>query len=362
MMQRRPRLTIDVGYLFDAQWTGLAVFTRRLIRALQRHGGIDMDFASDLVRLSPARVNEALAMRTGVYLSDDFESRRTEGYGVVDPATPIFYPANKRRAGLLPREASVVHDLTTLFMPDTHDPTNVAHHLDYFVRELASDEAIFCPSEATRASLTLALPSTKSKARLLPQYVDWPSGFEAMDRNAPPIRLGRYAVVVGTIEPRKNLRLLAEALARPETERLGLSFIVIGKDGWGEDAFANLSPEQRRRVRFTGFVSEFVKYRLIRSAEFLIYPALAEGFGIPALEAMSLGKPVLASRSTSLPEVIEDAGIYFDPFSIGDFIGALQTIAGRAKLAELGGKARIRARAFTSERMAQPVVAWAMGE
>ena len=80
-------------------------------------------------------------------------------YGVVDPRRPIMYPSNKGRAGgALAREASTVHDMTTLFMPDTHDEANIAHHLDHFADELATDEAVFCISEATRASLVAADP------------------------------------------------------------------------------------------------------------------------------------------------------------------------------------------------------------
>ena len=255
-----------------------------------------------------------------------------------------------------------MHDLTTLFMPDTHEEANIAHHLDHFAEELATDEAVFCISEATRASLVAAAPSAASKTRLIYQYADWPEDFEAIERNLPAPRLKRYAVVVGTIEPRKNLQLLIQALGLPEVARLDLTFVVIGKRGWKVDAFLEgLTDAQRRSLLFSGFVSEFVKYRLIKGAEFLIFPSLCEGFGIPALEAMSLGKPVLAARASSLPEVIGDAGVYFDPFSPTEFAAALGEIANPRKQQELAPKALIRNAAFGHERMARPVVDWAMG-
>ena len=138
---------------------------------------------------------------------------------------------------------------------------------------------------------------------------------------------------------------------------------MIGKRGWKVDAsLAGMTDAQRKSLLFSGFVSEFVKYRLIKGAEFLIFPSLCEGFGIPALEAMSLGKPVLASRSSSLPEVVGDAGVYFDPFSLNEFAAALEEIANPRKLAELAPKALRRNAAFGPERMARPVVDWALGK
>ena len=83
-----------------------------------------------------------------------------------------------------------------------------------------------------------------------------------------------------------------------------------------------LPAEACDRLLFSGFVSEFTKYRLIKGSEFLIFPSVYEGFGIPALEAMALGKPVLSSWSSSLPEVVGDAGVYFDPLSVTDFAAA----------------------------------------
>jgi hypothetical protein len=93
-------------------------------------------------------------------------------------------------------------------MPEAHEEANIAYHLDTMALELATDDVVFCISEATRAALSSAFPSVASKTRTLFQYVDWPNHFEIMNRNMPPLRLGPYAVVVGTIEPRKNLGLL----------------------------------------------------------------------------------------------------------------------------------------------------------
>jgi len=361
-ISRRAKLTIDVGPLFEDQWTGISVFTRRLIQALIKHENIQLAYAANLVDIPTEAVLRALAFESGGVLGDARESRPLELVKTVDPSAPLFYPMTRAKFGAIGRDASTVHDLSTLFMPENHVETNVAYNLDHFERELRTNEAVFCISEATRAGMATAFPSVAGKLRLLPQYVDWPESFETLDRNLAPIRLGAFAAVVGTIEPRKNLALLLEALEHPRLAALDLTFVVIGKPGWLVDSSADrLTAEQRKRVVFTGFVSEFVKYRLLKAAQFLIFPSVFEGFGIPALEAMSLGKPVLAARSSSLPEVIGGAGCFFDPYSQDDFLSALEEIAAPRKLADLAPIARAQNARYTPERMARPVAEWARG-
>ena len=185
--------------------------------------------------------------------------------------------------------------------------------------------------------------------------------FEAMDRNLPVPKLGRYAVVIGTLEPRKNLSLLLDSLSEPAIRNSELRFVVVGRKGWKVDAFmAKLTPKERERVIFSGFVSEFVKFRLLKHCEFLVFPSLYEGFGIPALEAMLLGKPVLASMTSSFPEVIGKAGVYFDPCSTSDFAAGFQEIADPRKQAELGAHARGHAAQFSAQAMGRTLAEWAL--
>jgi glycosyltransferase involved in cell wall biosynthesis len=350
---------IDVRPLFETYWTGIPVFTRRLIQALLRHGGVDVQFMFELTHVPAEAVLAAIETGSGLFLRDAFAASDRAAARIADRSAPMLYPSVKDSFAISAREASTVHDMSTLFMPEFHESANIAHHLNHFARQLATDEVVFCISEATRAALSTAFPSVVRKLRLLAQYADWPDRFAVMEPNLPALRLGRYAVVVGTLEPRKNLQLLLRALATPELRRSKLRFVVIGRKGWKVEQFmADLPPGAHERVVFSGFVSEFTKYRLIKGAEFLIFPSIYEGFGIPALEAMSLGKPVLASWSSSLPEVVGDAGVYFDPLSVTDFAQAFAAIAHPRKLAELAPLALAGSAAFNWQRMAEPVVSW----
>jgi glycosyltransferase involved in cell wall biosynthesis len=324
-----PKLTIDIGPLFEDQWTGIPVFTRRLVQALLRHGGLDIDFAFRMTQIPRESVLAAIRCGAGIMLRSGFERSAGRSYPLIDVNATLLFTSARECFNAVRREASTVHDVSTLVMAENHTPENVDHHMINLARQLGSE------------------------------YVDWPESFETLERNLSPPGLGRYAAVIGTIEPRKNLELLLRALALPEIRDSDIRFVVIGKMGWKVEQFmAGLTPEEREHIVFSGFVTEFMKYRLLRHAEFLVYPSIYEGFGIPALEAMSLGKPVLCALTSSLPEVVGDAGVYFDPLSPGEFAAAFAEISDAGRLAELSSKARIRATAFGWERMAKPVVDW----
>jgi glycosyltransferase involved in cell wall biosynthesis len=329
------------------------------VLALLRHGGLDIDFSFRMTQIPPESVLSAIRTGSGTLLRSEFERNAGKGYPLIDANVPLLFPSVKECFDSAHREASTVHDVSTLVMAENHVPENVDYHMKHLARELASDDVVFCASEASRAALTLAFPSVAQKARLLMQYVDWPDEFETLERNLSPPVLGRYAAVIGTIEPRKNLGLLIRALSFPEIRDSDLRFVVIGKTGWKVEPFmAGLTPTEREHLVFSGFVTEFMKYRLLRHAEFLVYPSIYEGFGIPALEAMSLGKPVLCAMTSSLPEVVGDAGVYFDPMSASEFAAAFAEISNADKVSELSSKALAGAAAFGWKRMAQPVVDW----
>jgi len=355
----RPRLNIDVAPLLEDQWTGISVFTRRLIQSLHQSGRVDLCFSVRLLQIDAAEVWKTIRYGSGAFLRAQLDHCAAGDRAPMDPIPPLLYPSVKSHPNIACREASTIHDMSTLVMPETHDSGNVAHHLDPLRDEVSTDEVVFCVSEATRRALCATFPWVEPRSRLLMQYVDWPEEFALYDHNQPTLELGRYAVVIGTIEPRKNLDLLLRALEHPTVAASSINFIVIGRRGWLVDqALARLRPELAQRVKFTGFVSEFVKYRLLKAAEFLILPSIYEGFGIPAVEAMSLGKPVLASLTSSFPEVIGDGGIFFDPFSVDDFAAALKEISDVRRASELAPRALAQAASFNPARMAAPVLEW----
>jgi glycosyltransferase involved in cell wall biosynthesis len=159
---------------------------------------------------------------------------------------------------------------------------------------------------------------------------------------------------VGTLEPRKNLPRLVEAFAQLPAEVRGDRLLaLVGALGWDTAETVYSLRRHSALVRPLGYVEDDRLRELYRGADLFAYPSLYEGFGLPVLEAMASGTPVLTSRSSSLPEVAGEAAIYVEPQeadSIAD--GLRQALTDPARRARLSESGIDRARRFSWERTA----------
>ncbi|GAB4546505.1 MAG: glycosyltransferase family 1 protein [Anaerolineae bacterium] len=213
-----------------------------------------------------------------------------------------------------------VHDLGYLYWPEAHRRPD-RWYLDWTTRRHAHLAArVIADSQATRADLIRHYHADPERV-----VVVYPGRDEALGRQDDPEAIaavkarynisGRYLLFLGTLQPRKNLVRLVEAFARLAPVWDDLQLALAGKRGWlYEDLFVRVkSLGLERRVVFTGYVADQDKAALISGALALVYPSLYEGFGLPLLEAMACGTPVLTSNVSSLPEVAGDAALLVDP-------------------------------------------------
>lgn len=163
----------------------------------------------------------------------------------------------------------------------------------------------------------------------------------------------RYMLAVSSLDPRKNFEKLAEAFIASGLR--DLSLIIVGS---GNSIFRNRKMKEaigsNPDIIFTGYIQDRELFDLYRGAELFIYPSLYEGFGMPPLEAMACGCPVIVSRVSSLPEICGDAAFYVDPLDIGDMKKAMCEVAGNAGLRrELAIRGRERAKLFSWDESAE---------
>ncbi|MBM4332110.1 MAG: glycosyltransferase family 4 protein [Deltaproteobacteria bacterium] len=164
----------------------------------------------------------------------------------------------------------------------------------------------------------------------------------------------RYILWVGTIEPRKNLSTLIQVYSQLEMIHAEYSLVFGGGLGWQYKNVLNLNRSFENRMRITGYLPPGDLIPLYAGASLFVYPSLYEGFGMPLLEAMASGVPIIAANTSSIPEVIGDAGILIDPLNITEIKEAVERVLFDNSLSEfLKAKGIQRAKSFTWEKAAQ---------
>ena len=130
----------------------------------------------------------------------------------------------------------------------------------------------------------------------------------------------KYILCLSTLEPRKNMRLLIEAFSELTKEKkIDTNLVLAGRKGWlMDDLLSNLDKKTVDRIHFTGFVDDDLLPYVYRNAQIFVFPSVYEGFGVPPIEAMSMGIPVISSDAASLPEVLGNAAYYFENQNLED--------------------------------------------
>jgi glycosyltransferase involved in cell wall biosynthesis len=240
---------------------------------------------------------------------------------------------------------ATIHDLGFL-----HDSSyGTRRGLAFFHRsvELAREDAalVTCPSQAT-IDECVAVGFDPERLRLVPWGIEIEEASpDEVRRVRSTYRLERpYVLWVGTVEPRKNLPTLLDAFRR--LDRRGLELVLVGPRGWNEDLERHLGTAEGR-VRTLGFVPEADKRALYAGAAVFCYPSLREGFGLPVLEAMAQGAPVVTSSGTATAEVAGSAAVLVEPLDVEALTHALselldtpehdepRRVASRARAAQL---------------------------
>ena len=231
-----------------------------------------------------------------------------------------MYPP--QRAGV---RATTIHDLVPFHHPEWTTARTQSMHSRKYRNAAATCDVVFVNSAYTGRDVTATLGVPAERIRVAhpaPKPVFRPDG-PAADLGAP------YVLTVATLEPRKNLQVLVEAHRLLESE---LQLAVVGGEGWGEQPLLD-GPGVRR----LGFVSDEELARLYRGAAVVAYPSRFEGFGIPVIEAMACGAPVVASAHESLDEASGAAALRADPEDPAAFAAAIgQATVDRERLVALG--------------------------
>ena len=370
------RIAIDYTAAVN-QTAGIGRFVRSLVDAV-----IHLDARNQYVLMHAAPRPEALfqfpdrpnVSRRGLRLSERALNIVWHRAGIPLPAdwmtgpidlfhSPDFVlPPLRRTPGIL-----TVHDLAFLLFPECAEESLREYLLKAVPRSVRRADFVVADSENTANDVICMLGVPPERVAVVPGGVD--PGFSPV-KNPTVLAAARrnlglddtpFILFVGVIEPRKNLRGLMDAFAILKSRyRLPHRLVIAGGRGWLSDGifqYAERSPLLHEML-FTGFVPDADLPALYSAADVLVMPSLYEGFGLPLLEAMACGTPVVASNAASLPEVVGDAGPLVNPNDPDALAEALARVVSDSGLhADLRARGLARAAQFTWQTAAAKLLA-----
>jgi glycosyltransferase involved in cell wall biosynthesis len=314
------RVGVDASPLQQTR-AGTARHVRGLLGALRGRPGLELELLSFG---GPGKASSVV--RDAVWYPHGV-SRSTGALDVLHCTT--------FRGPTAPRIPTVVtvHDLAILRAPEAFPRWHRLYGRFGLERVLRAAQAVVAVSEFSRAETIELAGVPAERIRVIPHGVDpvfTPKG---------PRAEGDYVLAVGTLEPRKNLRRAVDA-----AQEAGVELRVVGARGWGD-------------VEVDGWMGEVPDAELAalyRGARCALYPSLYEGFGLPVLEAMACGTPVVTSAGTAMEEIATGAAVLVDPLDVAAIAAGIEeALARRDQLVATGLE---RAREFTWERAADSVV------
>jgi glycosyltransferase involved in cell wall biosynthesis len=353
--------------------TGIGHYVKALMHALQSTGQVEANYFyaggwSTALRNGPLpeTANQVkLVMRRllpQAYEMSRWLQQRRFGSGMKSWPADIHHEPNFLAFEFDGPTVLTVHDLSWIRHPETHPVERVRAMNKLFEPSLRRSHHIITDAHFVKQELIDVFGI--DEAKIHPIHLAADDVFEPMREFQTRQALmprgllhGEYWLSVGTLEPRKNLKLLFEAFSQLlPAQRKRCPLVVMGMAGWGEQSWL---PQMRQMVNageviFTGYVPRQEQAAILAGAKALVYPSLYEGFGLPLVEAMQCGVPVIAANASCLPEVLGGAGVLIDPLDPTDLKERMKELLDDAAFAAgLANKGLTRSQDFSWAKCAQ---------
>lgn len=351
-------LGIDASRYSARQRTGVEHYTQRIIDGL-----LEKSFPGIKIVFFCATKSQA-DMLSG-RISDAHEIRLIErkrlwthmGLGKSlkkNPVDLLFVPSHVLPFTSLKKSALVIHGLEASRFPQAY--TRFQRWYQRFTTQYAVKHAskLIAVSESVKSDLMHYFNCPEEKIEVVYEGYDPAKIDERMPFNAPYLH-NPYILNVGRIEERKNQRRLIDAFEMFHTYHPEWHLVLAGGVGYGaariRSHMKTLSAEVRSRIHFVGHQDHHAVLQLMHQAKIFAYPSLAEGFGLPLLEAMGLGTPIVTSHGSALAEIGDDAIVAVDPLSSFEIFSGLRMVAENPTLQEkLKQRGFQRVKSFTWSR------------
>ena len=312
--------------------TGFGFYVSNLVEALKDH--IDGDFQLELIE--PGTEKDFSTPQRFIW--DQFTYPTRAKQKKVDL---IHQPCFSAPLSFNGPVVVTIHDIISILFPETIPFASRMFYSKWMPFSYRKAKQIITVSQSTKRDIVRVLGIPEEKITVIPLGFDKKLEKVVSSQQISNVKKkyklpGKYLLHIGTLEPRKNLDFLIEVFADvvldPKNSDLGL--VITGKKGWYyEGLFEKVKRYNLQdRVVFTGYIDEEDKAAIYQGAQIFTFPSVYEGFGLPPLEAMASGVPVISSDTSSMPEVIGEAGLLISPYDKKKWVEAISRVSQSPKL------------------------------
>lgn len=325
--------------------TGIGRYTYELARGLEQANIEDLKFFKGTRLLSKLQAPSDVAPMTKLSAWKKYAQKSRVAVGLYRAVNPllkaralkgledyIFHGPNYYLPPFAGLSVVTFHDLSVYLWPKSHPPERVRYMRAEIELSLKRATALITDTEYTRQEVAKYFGWPLERIHAVPLASSpafRPHTFEELQPLLQPLGLtaGEYTLFTGTVEPRKNIELLLDAYALlPAAIRTRWPLVISGYHGWNSgELHAKLTTAQAEGwLRYLGFVPSDTLPGLMAGARLFAFPSWYEGFGLPVLEAMACGVPVVCSNASTLPEVAGDAAAFHDPSDLDALVCQLR--------------------------------------
>ncbi len=264
---------------------------------------------------------------------------------------PNFMPNNGIKAKKI---VTSVHDFSFILHKDFHPKERIEYFEKYCFKNIGKSDAIITGSEFSKREILERLDFKDEDVHIIYHGIDHELFKVYDDLNIGFDLPKKFIFSVGSIEPRKNLIGLLKAYNLLSNEiKDEYKLVLAGFKGWGNDEIMNIINKNKENIIYLGFISDIELAKVYNLSSCFVFPSFYEGFGLPVLEAMACGTPVVCSDASSIPEVGGDAVVYCNPYEIEDIKNKIEFVLNDNPLQEdMIKKGLERAKLFSWEKSA----------
>ena len=332
----KMKIAIIVDYLDDAPGSGIATYASNLTKNLIRIDSINDYFLVNSKKDTSLKDTQSIIIpRYQIPFGKEIRKLLVIPKILNQKQIDLVHETYHFGPFILPtkyKKIVTIHDLTSILFGKTHKTLSVIRHKLGLSLMLKRSDKIIAVSYSTKQDLMNYFKISDNKIKVIYEAADQifqPLSSEKVQHFKDKYDLNyQYILYVGTLEPRKNIPLIIKAFYILNKEGFQHKLVIAGKKGWKYKTIYQLIDKLnlQKEVIFIGFIPDNDLPALYNAANLFVYPSLYEGFGLPPLEAMSCGCPVITSNISSLPEVVGDAGIMIDPYSVDELYEAMHKV------------------------------------